>query len=123
MTIASMSPPRSKTVCIVDMGKQETKCGDPSKGYRPKPGEIVTCPSCLTVAYSAERDNARKERDEALAALAELVRLKDLHDDIELRERHGELVRSFDPAKVDYRNNKPKAWLEARRLAAPVEKA
>ena len=57
------------------------------------------------------------ERDAALDALYELVRLKDLHDSIELRESHGELVRSYDPAKVDYRNNKPKAWETARQLS------
>lgn len=65
-------------------------------------------------------DEARIERDEARAALAELVRLKDLSDDIEKREQGGELVRTTTPEKIDYVTNKPKAWAEARRILTPA---
>ena len=55
------------------------------------------------------------ERDEALAALAELVRLKAIHDEFDGYDDMM-LTNKQLAAKADYRANKPKAWARAREI-------
>jgi hypothetical protein len=107
--IASKSPPRSKRVCVVDVEADLTYCRDDACDYRDKPGAEVTCASCIGAWYREKVAAVEAERDQAHAALRELVRLKAIKDDLTLTEID-------DPQVRDYERSKPAAWAEARRI-------